>query len=153
MPTGSGHRLRDGKDHVSLHLERVQRPNHGRQNAFPEKFFIGFTTQTEFSDQIPKSSLGKRDAGKTLLGMQRFRFKRCGITKLDIKLGDMSIFQDGPLEWGSKASTPEEKRMEMRANRRLFEMQMDYWGCKGNPMHHNSCVRCVEDLPFGQKWS
>ena len=43
--------------------------------------------------------------------------------------------------------------IELHANRRLFEMQMDYWGREGNPMRRNSCVRRVKDLPFGQKWA
>ena len=40
------------------------------ENAFPEQVFIRFTMQTQFSDQIPESSLGKPDAGKTMLGME-----------------------------------------------------------------------------------
>ena len=68
------------------------------ENAFPEQFFIGFTTRMEFSDQVPEATLSKWDSGKTMLGMERFEFKRCGITKIDIKLGDVSIFDDGPIE-------------------------------------------------------
>ena len=70
---------------------------------------------------------------------------------MDIKLADVSICDDGPLEWGSKAS--KEKMIEVRANRKLLEMQKDFWGRPGNPLRHNSCVRCAEDIPFGQKWA
>ena len=114
---------------------------------------IGFTTRTEFSDKIPQTTLGKPDAAKNMLDMERFGFTRCSITKIDIKLGEVSIFDDGPLEWGSKASTLEEKIIEACAKRKLFEMQKDFWGRPGNPCHHNSCVRHIEDIPFGQKWA
>ena len=48
---------------------------------------------------------------------------------------------------------PEEKMIEARMNRKLFEMQKDFWGRPGNPCRHNSCVRRAEDIPFGQKWA
>ena len=92
--------------------------------------------------------LGEPDAGKNMLNMERFGFKRCGITKVDIKLGEVSIFDDGPLEWGSKASTPEEKMKEMHVNRHLFKMQKDFLGRQDNPLRHNSCVRRIEDYPL-----
>ena len=72
--------------------------------------------------------------------MERFGFKRCGITKVDINLGNWYIFDDGPLEWGSKASTDKQEMIEMHANPHLFEMQKDYCRREGNPMCHNSCV-------------
>ena len=88
-----------------------------------------------------------------MLAMERFSFTRCGITKIDIKLAEVSIFDNGSLEWGSKAFTPEEKMIVWGTNRKLFEMQKDFWGRPGNPLRHNSCVRRPEDIPFGQKWA
>ena len=113
------------------------------ENAFSEQFLIGFTTRTEFSDTIPQSTLGKLDARKNMLSMERFGFTRCGITQCHIKFGEVSIFDDGPLKWGSKASTPEEKMIEAHAYRKLFEMQKDFWGRPGNPLRHKGNPLCV----------
>ena len=120
------------------------------ENPWHDQFIMGFTTLTEFKSQIPETTLAPPGASKTLLATA---FKRCSITKIDIKFNEQSIFEDRPLEWGSDTTTQKGKMIEDRANRRLLKMQMDYWGCEGNPMCHNSCIQRPKDIPQGQKWA
>ena len=108
------------------------------ESKLPEQFFLGFMMDSEYRNGA--------------LDSERFSFAgsdQTGITHIDIRINNRSIFADGPLEWGSSTDT----RIDNRANRRLYEMQKDFWGSEGNPLRHNSCVRDVELLPFGQKWA
>ena len=38
-------------------------------------------------------------------------------------------------------------------NKKLWEMQCDFWGKEGNPLCHNGCVQAWQKLADGQKWA
>lgn len=73
---------------------------------------------------------------------EKMLFHRNGIDRFQIYFGNRPIFEEGPLDW---RDTPTN-------NQRLFQMQTDYWGKRGNKNRKNACCQDPQDHPHGQKW-
>ena len=116
----------DNRDGADFTLDRIV----DWQNEWPTQF--GFCFMTE-----------KNLRGPGLYEKEKLSMETCNIDKIQIKINNVDIFQEGPLDW----------RNNLKTNKMIWQSQMDYWGKPGNPLRHNSCVQRPQDLPFGQKWA